>query len=99
MTDAELNKAIVDWENCTDQFTANLAELGLHLMEHQFVMGWEDSVAEISYALTLWDDRDHAIDKFDRNVPGSATAVDDEERRLWVEFWSYVSEHMQDWWD
>jgi len=92
-------RSAFDWGQAVGRFNDALAEIGLHVMDHQIVEDWEEIVAEISYALELWWEWEHAIDAFDMATTESAMAVDQEEGRLWDEFWDYTTTHLQRWWD
>ena len=75
-----------DFAQVVDKFCDMLTELSDHLIEHQMVEGWEESVNQINHVLEAWKTYKDTGDVLN-------------EKFQWTLFWYLIAEHMQGWWD
>jgi len=86
-----------DWEQALAPFHENLLKIGAHLRKHSAIENAELYAAQVDEADRLFKEWRET----DVSLPWGRTLEKLEEKReqAWWAYWTYVGEHLQDWWD
>ena len=96
-------KVWFDWEQALVPFHKNLLKIGVHLRKHSVIENAERYAAQVDEADRLFKEWCEA----DVTLPWGNTLekleakreLEEKREQAWWAYWTYVGEHLQDWWD